>query len=98
MHSYSLQWTPDSEVCPQALQDVASYRMECLVEDVVSAIRAVAPPGSSHVAALCGHDWGGIIAWHVAHLRPDLIGRLAVLCAPHPACFGRNMDWDQAKR
>ncbi|GAB4814779.1 hypothetical protein N2152v2_001825 [Parachlorella kessleri] len=78
-------------------QDVASYRMERLVEDVVEVIHAIAPPDTGRVA-LCGHDWGGIIAWHVAHLRPELIGRLAVLCAPHPACYVRNMDWDQAKR
>ena len=97
MHHYTLRWSTSPGVCLPTVQDVASYRMECLVEDVVGVIRAIAPPDSGSVA-LCGHDWGGIIAWHAAHLRPELIDRLAVLCAPHPACFGRNMDWDQAKR
>jgi pimeloyl-ACP methyl ester carboxylesterase len=76
---------------------VASYRIDRLAADVAGVIRAVAPPGTGRVS-LCGHDWGGVLAWHVAALYPQLLDRLAVLCAPHPACYRANMDWDQMKR
>lgn len=47
---------------------------------------------------LVGHDWGGNLAWVTAALAPALFSHLVVLCCPHPACFRRNIDWDQFKR
>jgi pimeloyl-ACP methyl ester carboxylesterase len=38
-------------------------------------------------AFVVGHDWGGLLAWRLAALRPGLVRRLAVLNAPHPAAF-----------
>src|SRR6478609_8482047 len=40
-------------------KDVASYRLETLVDDVVGLIDAV----GRDRAAIIGHDWGGIVAW-----------------------------------
>lgn len=36
---------------------------------------------------LVGHDWGGLVAWHVALEYPDKIARFAVLAAPHPVRY-----------
>ena len=62
---------------------VAAYRVEALVADVVGLVRAC---GAAR-ATLVGHDWGGVIAWLVAMARPDVVARLAVANAPHPAVF-----------
>jgi epoxide hydrolase 4 len=41
--------------------------------------------------ALAGHDWGGVIAWHVGARQAGLVERLIVLNAPHPAALRREM-------
>ncbi|MDF1515460.1 MAG: alpha/beta hydrolase, partial [Anaerolineae bacterium] len=36
-------------------------------------------------AVLVGHDWGAVVAWHVARTAADRLRKLAVLNVPHPA-------------
>jgi epoxide hydrolase 4 len=67
---------------------VRDYRIENLVEDVVALARHVSP---GRTVSLVGHDWGGIVAWYVAMRRPEVVGRLAVLNAPHPAAYLREL-------
>jgi pimeloyl-ACP methyl ester carboxylesterase len=62
---------------------VANYRTAALVEDVAAMIREEAG-GRAFVA---GHDWGGVLAWRLASLHPELVRKLAILNAPHPARF-----------
>jgi pimeloyl-ACP methyl ester carboxylesterase len=62
---------------------VESYRPELLAQDVVGLIEKFGPGP----AVLVGHDWGGIIAWLVTMRRPDLVQKLVVMNAPHPATF-----------
>ena len=66
---------------------VRDYRMELLVGDVAELVRHV---GGGRVS-LVGHDWGGIIAWRVAAAHPDMLDRLAILNAPHPAAYIREL-------
>lgn len=76
---------------------VEAYRIGTLVEDVRSLIEDC---GEAH-ATIVGHDWGGVIAWEVAARYPDIVDRLAVLNAPHPAVYRRELRSrrsDQAKR
>jgi epoxide hydrolase 4 len=40
---------------------------------------------------LVGHDWGGAIAWSFALHYPEMLERLVVLSAPHPALFEREL-------
>lgn len=47
---------------------------------------------------LVGHDWGGLLAWHVAALHPQVVERLVVLNAPHPNRFQWALDHDRAQR
>ncbi|MBF2001180.1 MAG: alpha/beta hydrolase [Synechococcales cyanobacterium M58_A2018_015] len=51
-------------------------------------------------AHVVGHDWGGTIAWHLAHRFPDFLDRLAILNAPHPQQFMQEMvsNFDQLRR
>ena len=59
------------------------YDVFTLSEDIAGLIRAL----GERDAILVGHDWGGILAWVTATLRPDVVRRLAVLSIPHPVAF-----------
>jgi pimeloyl-ACP methyl ester carboxylesterase len=62
---------------------VPSYSVPRLVADVTGLIEALGRP-RAHVV---GHDWGGVIAWWTAMLRPEAVDRLAIVNAPHPVAF-----------
>ena len=68
---------------------VSDYGMDRLVGDVLALVRQVA--GSSGRAAVVGHDWGGIIAWRLAMQHPEVVDRLVILNAPHPAAYLREL-------
>ncbi|MBK8169446.1 MAG: alpha/beta hydrolase [Sandaracinaceae bacterium] len=66
---------------------VKRYRMKELVADVRALIKAF---GYSRVN-LVAHDWGGVIAFPFAARHPEMLERLIVLNAPHPAVFMREL-------
>ncbi len=65
---------------------VRSYRIEHLVDDVAALIEHA---GESR-AVVIGHDWGGVVAWAVSMLRPEVVEKLVVLNAPHPGALQRE--------
>jgi pimeloyl-ACP methyl ester carboxylesterase len=74
---------------------VDRYRLELLAADVAALIHHTGHP-RAHIA---GHDWGGAIAWTVAVHHPEIVDRLAILNAPHPAVFQRALrTFDQMLR
>ena len=58
---------------------VRSYTIDALAEDVVELAAAL----GHRRFTLIGHDWGGIVAWHLASTRPAVLERMAILNAPH---------------
>ena len=66
---------------------VRNYRTHDLVADVAALIRKL-PSGKAHVV---GHDWGGVLAWRLAAKHPELVKKLVVLNAPHPAAYLRTL-------
>lgn len=70
--------------CPS---DDAAYRPRELVADLVALIESDGAPFDLVVA----HDWGGAVAWNLAAQRPDLLRRLLIINAPHPATFLRDL-------
>ncbi len=66
---------------------VDSYQIDRLINDVAA---LVAASGHSH-AHIVGHDWGGLVAWFFAALRPELTATLSILNAPHPTIYGRRL-------
>ncbi len=69
---------------------VSAYRIEELAQDILGLIEA-----SGHEKArLVGHDWGGIIAWHLALTHPERVESLAVMNSPHPQSFLRSFLLD----
>ncbi|HWG44201.1 MAG TPA: alpha/beta hydrolase [Gemmataceae bacterium] len=74
---------------------VPAYRLETLLEDVVGLIHQA----GEEKAAIVGHDWGGVLAWHLAMLRPQVVDKLTVLNAPHPAAYWRELrSWEQMRK
>lgn len=72
------------------------YDLDTLSADVRGLIRSL---GYSK-AHIIGHDWGGAIAWHLAHRFPQYLHKLAVLNAPHPQRFMQELvsNIDQLRR
>ncbi len=66
---------------------VGEYRPQFIVEDLRQFIRAM---GQSS-CVLVAHDWGGAIAWNFAIAHPDMVEKLVILNAPHPALFARDL-------
>ena len=42
-------------------------------------------------ATVVGHDWGGAVAWMTAMRHPEMVERLVILNAPHPAVMAREL-------
>jgi epoxide hydrolase 4 len=66
---------------------IASYAIERLADDV----RGLVHHAGERRAAVVGHDWGGGVAWYTPMRHPELVTKLAVLNAPHPAAFAREI-------
>jgi epoxide hydrolase 4 len=69
---------------PRSLQ---GYSLDALAGDVVGLIDA----SGRETAVLVGHDWGGIVAWHVATTYPGRVERLVAINAPHPAVIQQQL-------
>ena len=63
------------------LPNVLDYRLPLLAADMGGLISAL---GLSKVHVV-GHDWGGALGYCVASQYPELVDRLVVINAPHPA-------------
>ncbi|HET7722084.1 MAG TPA: alpha/beta hydrolase [Acidimicrobiales bacterium] len=59
---------------------VEQYKIGHLVDDAL----AVAGPEPFHVV---GHDFGAVVAWHLAAKLPERIRTLTALSVPHPLAF-----------
>lgn len=64
------------------------WDLETIAADVVALLQALCGEERVH---LVGHDWGGIVAWHLAAHRPDRFHSLAVFNCPHPAQFRKAL-------
>lgn len=73
---------------------VAAYRARHLVADVAAAIEALGGP----LDVLVAHDWGGALAWNLAAQQPQLLKRLLIINAPHPATFLRELRRSPAQQ
>ncbi|MET0383187.1 MAG: alpha/beta hydrolase [Burkholderiaceae bacterium] len=75
---------------------IGAYRVDALAADVAAMIRAL----GRERACIVGHDWGGVVAWHLAEHHADVVERVAILGAPHPAVFSSYLlrhPWQAGK-
>jgi pimeloyl-ACP methyl ester carboxylesterase len=66
---------------------IASYSIDLLAKDVIDVLDSVA--GSK--AFVVGHDWGAAVTWHLAARYSERVSRTAMLSAPHPRIFIKNL-------
>lgn len=71
---------------------VESYRLSTLVGDIAGLVHDL----GAEQADIVGHDWGGVIAWAVAITRPEVVDKLVILNAPHPAAYRR--EWKRGEQ
>ncbi|MDQ6684336.1 MAG: alpha/beta hydrolase [Pseudomonadota bacterium] len=62
-----------------APQAVDQYTLLHLIGDLVGLVRAL----GERQAVIVGHDWGSVVAWHAALLRPDMFRAVAGLSVPY---------------
>ncbi len=76
--------------------DVAAYAMSECVADAVAVLDALGVD-RAHVI---GHDWGAIVAWHLAAEHPDRVRTLTAISVPHPSAYAKALatDADQQRR
>lgn len=75
-------------------REVEQYAVPLLVEDVAALIESL----SGEPCVLVGHDWGALVAWFTAMMRPDLVRKLIILNVPHPAAFRRELRRSREQR
>ena len=61
-------------------EGVENYGIKILINDV----RKLSETLNLGKFILCGHDWGGAIAWAFAEKYPELVKKLIIINAPHP--------------
>ena len=73
---------------------IHNYRLEALSADVVELIRSF----GREKAIVVGHDWGGMVAWHLGMHHPEVVEKLIVMNAPHPATYLREIRSNPAQQ
>lgn len=74
--------------------DVEAYRIGECVADVQAVLEALQLP-SAHIV---GHDWGALVAWHLAARHPQLVTTLTALSVPHPLALAVALSDDEEQR
>lgn len=64
---------------------IENYRVKHLIED----LRQLVAHLGAQKFTLVAHDWGGAVAWAFAIAHPELLDRLVIVNAPHPAIFAK---------
>ncbi len=87
---------PDLRGYNDSDKPLSGYDLDTLTADIHGLIQNL----GYQRAHVVGHDWGGAIAWHLAHKFPQSLNRLAILNAPHPYRFLKEIasNLDQFRR
>lgn len=62
-----------------APDDIKAYGIGAVTGDLAALLDAL----EIERAVFCGHDWGGLIVWPMAQLRPDRVSGVVGVCTPH---------------
>jgi pimeloyl-ACP methyl ester carboxylesterase len=73
---------------------IHNYRLDALASDVRELIRSF----ERDQAIIVGHDWGGSVAWQLAMDYPEVVEKMIIVNAPHPAAFRREIRENPAQQ
>ncbi len=73
---------------------IEQYDMSLLVADAAAVIRHL----GREKAIVVGHDWGGMVAWSLAAMRPDMVERLIIVNLPNPNGLRRELANNEHQR
>lgn len=76
--------------------EVEAYHIRECVADAVAILDVLDAPQVDVV----GHDWGSLVAWHLAASHPDRVRTLTAVSVAHPTAMGEAIatDEDQQRR
>lgn len=66
---------------------IDAYLMTEIVADVAELIESL----GDAPCVVVGHDWGAVVAWNLAMMRPELVRKLVIVNVPHPAAIKREL-------
>ena len=66
---------------------VMAYGLDRLTADIVHVMADL----GYRQAHIVGHDWGGVVAWWLAHTRADAVRTASILNVPHPYAMRRAL-------
>lgn len=79
--------------------EVEQYEITKLVSDIRALVEHLQPGQvGAKKCILVGHDWGGVVAWAAAIACPDVVEKLVIINAPHPAIFQRELRENPAQQ
>lgn len=78
---------PDMKGFGRSEKPRKGYEIHMLSEDIY----LLAENLSLKKFVLCGHDWGGVIAWDFAYRFPEKVKGLIIMNAPHPLDYIREV-------
>ncbi|MGC5021898.1 alpha/beta fold hydrolase [Micromonospora sp. DT47] len=76
---------------PAAVED---YRMAECVADAVAVLDALGVD-AAHVV---GHDWGSLVAWHLAARHRERVRTLTAVSVPHPGAMAHALSTDPQQK
>jgi pimeloyl-ACP methyl ester carboxylesterase len=82
-------WVPDQRGynLSDKPRGIEPYAIDHLAADVTGLIDAA----ERDRAILVGHDWGGVVVWHLATAMPERVDRALILNVPHPTVMLRML-------
>ena len=88
-------WAPDQRGygASDKPERIAAYGLDALADDAEGLIDGA---GRRH-AVVVGHDWGGVVAWHLARRSPQRVSKLVVLNVPHPSVMRAHLRTNLAQ-
>lgn len=73
--------------------DVAAYRLPALLTDIRAVIETL-----GGTVDLVGHDWGGVVGWHVAGRYPQLLRSWTAVSTANPLALNAVLAGDEDQR
>ena len=77
---------PDTRGCGNSEVTKTGYDLDTLANDMACLIKK-----EGQDAVVIGHDWGGVIGWHLASSYPELVKAYITVSGPHPLNYFRVM-------